>query len=272
MAYKSRFRSFLWHGEIFFHYAAQYLKTRMAYRGDFWIYLLSDFLLQSVNLIFILTLFARVPHIKGWSREEVLFIYGFFLVPFGFYSGFFNHLFDVPEKYILRGELDRVLLRPLNTLFQVVVETMNLELIFIALAGIIIMIYSGAQMDLAWHWWDFPLALLLIVGATLIYGGIYTLLASLGFWAEGNLGLMPMIYNLSQYGRYPVTVYRGVIRFILTWILPFAFVGFFPSTIFLRRYEFLPYALLTPVVGVVFFGLGWLVWQRGIRRYVGAGH
>lgn len=68
-----------------------------------------------------------------------------FLIPFGFYSGFFNHLFDVPEKYILRGELDRVLLRPLNTLFQVVVETMNLELIFIALAGIIIMSTAGRK-------------------------------------------------------------------------------------------------------------------------------
>lgn len=52
-----------------------------------------------------------------------------------------------------------------------------------------------------------------------------------------------------------MTVYRGAVRFMLTWILPFAFVGFFPSTILMKRYEYIGYALLTPVVGIVFFCL-----------------
>jgi len=204
---------------IFFHYAAQYMKTKMAYRSDFFVYVFSEFLQQSVNLIFILVVFTKVSAIKGWDREEMLFIYGFFLIPFAFYSGLFNHLFDVPEKYVLQGELDRVLIRPLNTLFQVVVETMNLELMLGFLPGLVIMGYSAGKLGLVFHWWDLPLGLVLVFGAVLIYGGVYTLLASLGFWFEGNMGLMPMVYNLSHYGRYPTTIYRGIIRLLLTWVL-----------------------------------------------------
>lgn len=256
---------------IFFHYTAQYTKSKLAYRADFFIYVLSDLLLQSVNLIFLLVIFTKVPAIKGWTRDQILFIYGFFLVPFGIYSGFFNHLFDVPEKYVLEGELDRVLVRPLNAWFQVVVETMNPELMVSAAAGVAIMAYSGRAMHLVFTWWDIPLALVLFAGAALIYGGIYTLLASLGFWTEGNIGLMPMVYNLSNYGRYPMTVYRGPVRFILTWVLPFAFVGFYPSTLLMHRYEFAGYAMLTPVIGVISFLIAYRVWVAGIRRYRGTG-
>lgn len=256
---------------IFFHYSAQYFKTKMAYRSDFFVYVFSDLLQHAVNLIFILVIFSKVPALKGWNREQVLFIYGFFLIPFSFYSGLFNHLFDVPEKYVLEGELDRVLIRPLNTLFQVVVETMNLELILGVIPGLVIIAYSAGKLGLDFNLWDFPMALVLVIGAVLIYGGVYTLLASMGFWFEGNMGLMPMVYNMSQYGRYPTTVYRGIVRLILTWVLPFAFVGFYPATVLLHRWEYWPYAALTPLMGLLFSSAAYIVWNRGILRYRGTG-
>lgn len=265
------FRRMIWYSQIFFRYSAQYMKTKMAYRSDFFVFVISDFLLQLVNLVFILVIFTKIQTLKGWDRNHMLFIYGFFLIPFSIYSGFLNQLFDVPDKYVLQGELDRVLVRPMNTLFQVIVETMNLELLLGAIPGFIIMFLSASAIHLDWRWSDIPLGLVMVFGATLIYAGIYILLASLGFWFEGNMGLMPMIYNLSSYGRYPTTVYKGIVRFVLTWILPFAFVGFYPATILMHNQQYIGYALLTPVVGIVFFAISYLVWQRGILRYVGSG-
>ncbi|HWI54430.1 MAG TPA: ABC-2 family transporter protein, partial [Desulfobacteria bacterium] len=68
---------------IFFHYFTQYMKTQMAYRADFVANVFSELFQQSVNLIFIAVVFTKVPRIQGWSRDEILFIYGFFLIPFG---------------------------------------------------------------------------------------------------------------------------------------------------------------------------------------------
>ncbi len=256
---------------IFSHYLAQYMKTQMAYRADFMANVFSELFQQSINLIFIAVVFAKVPQIQGWSRDEIIFIYGFFLVPFGIYGGFLNHLFDVPEKYVLQGEFDRILIRPMNTWFQVVIETMKPELLMGSLTGFALMYYAGTSLGISPEWWDIPIAVGLVVGAALIYAGVYTFLASLGFWTEGNIGLMPMVYNLSHYGRYPMTIYRGLTRFLLTWVLPFAFVGFYPATLIMHRYEYLNYALLTPFIGIITFVIGYRVWTIGVKRYRGTG-
>lgn len=264
-------KQYKWYLELFGHYSAQYMKSKLVYRSDLLFYLASDFLLQVVNLIFILVLFRQVPSIVGWSKYELLFIYGFFTLPFSLYSGLFSRLFDVPDKYVLQGELDRILVRPVNSLFQIILESMNLELLLGVIPGLIIMVYSGYHLDLHWQWWHYPLLLVLAVGATLIYAGIYIFLASLGFFFEGTTALMPMVYNLSSYGRFPISVYKGMVKWILTWVLPFAFVGFYPATILLNKFIYWKMALLTPVMGIVVFGVGYLFWQRGVARYMGTG-
>ncbi|MDA0175098.1 ABC-2 family transporter protein, partial [Solirubrobacter taibaiensis] len=106
----------------------------MEYRGDFIVGLLSDLSLQAVNLIFILVVFGHTQALKGWSREEVIFIYGFFLVPFAIFSAFFN-IWDFNDRYIIKGEMDRVLTRPIHSLFQIILERMELESLIGAITG-----------------------------------------------------------------------------------------------------------------------------------------
>lgn len=53
-------------------------------------------------------------------------------------------------------------------------------------------------------------------------------------------------------------------------MLPYAFMAFYPAAGILRG-EYRLFAWLTLPVGVVVFGLGLLVWQRGLARYEGAG-
>jgi len=257
---------------IFLAYSIQYLKTVLAYRWDFFAQFFSDLVSQIMNLVLILVIFRHISDLSGWSEGELLFLYGFFLLPYALFNVFFSNFFDVPEKYILFGQMDRILTRPVNSLFQVMFEQLQLESLLSSITGLAVLAYSAAMIDWEWYWWDVPLAVLLVAGAALIYGGIYIFLASLAFWFEGNIALMPTVYNLSVYGRYPVTVYKGLVRFILTWVLPFAFTGFYPASLLLRREEFYFYGWLTPIVGLVAFGIGAAAWFMGVRRYTGAGN
>ena len=52
------------------------------------------------------------------------------------------------------------------------------------------------------------------------------------FWSDAKSSIMPLMYNIGNYGRYPVNIYNRVIRFILTFVLPFAFVGVYPAAYF----------------------------------------
>ena len=56
-------------------YLKNYAKTRLTYRVDFWIEVLSDLLFQAINLIFILIVFQHTPTLGGWTEAEVVFVY-----------------------------------------------------------------------------------------------------------------------------------------------------------------------------------------------------
>ncbi|MFP7486746.1 ABC-2 family transporter protein [Priestia filamentosa] len=256
---------------IFFQYIGQYMKTRLQYRADLFVEILSDLLFQAVNLVFILVVFGHTQLLHGWSRDEIIFIYGFFLVPFAIFSTFFN-IWDFNERYIVKGEMDRILTRPIHSLFQVILERIELESLFGAVTGLAVMIYAGSLLDLPFHWYDPFIFLLFVIGGALVYGGIFISLATIGFWSDARTSIMPTMYNIGNYGRYPVDIYNNVIRYILTWILPFAFVGVYPAAYFLKREEWYWYSFLTPVVGLAFFILSIVLWNTGVKRYRGAGN
>ncbi|MBY6023624.1 ABC transporter permease [Priestia aryabhattai] len=256
---------------MFFQYISQYMKTRLQYRADMVVELLSDLLFQAVNLIFILVVFGHTQFLNGWSREEIIFIYGFFLVPFAVFSSFFN-IWDFNERYIVKGEMDRILTRPIHSLFQVILERMELESLFGAITGVAVMIYAGSILNLSFAWYDFFIFILFVLGGALVYAGIFIALASIGFWSDARTSIMPTMYNIGNYGRYPVDIYNNVIRYVLTWILPFAFVGVYPAAYFLGREEWYGYAFLTPVMGIIFFTLAIVLWNVGVKRYRGAGN
>jgi ABC-2 type transport system permease protein len=256
---------------IFFQYVGQYMKTKLQYRADMFVELLSDLLFQGVNLVFILVVFGHTQFLSGWSREEIIFIYGFFLVPYSLFSAFFN-IWDFNERYIVNGEMDRILTRPIHSLFQVILERMELESLFGAITGMIVMGYAASKLNLTFHWYDPLIFMVMVIGGALVYGGIFISLASIGFWSDAKTSIMPTMYNIGNYGRYPVDIYNRVIRFVLTWILPFAFVGVYPSAYFLGRSEWYGYAFLTPFVGIVFFVLSVMLWNAGVKRYRGAGN
>ena len=62
---------------------------------------------------------------------------------------------------------------------------------------------------------------------------------------------------------------------LLSFVLPFGFMAFYPSTHFLRAdgasNPFAAFCYLTPVVGLLAFLLGYSVWSFGIRAYRSTG-
>lgn len=256
---------------LFWGYVGQYAKGRLQYRWDLLAGLLSDLLYQSAAVIFLLVVFHQVPTLAGWRQEEVFFIYGYFLFPHTFFNVLSGGIWDFTDRYIVKGELDRLLLRPANSLFQLILEGIDLEPLLGLVTGTAIMLWSGSRLGLSFHWSDPLLLLLLTAGSTLIYLGVYLSLASISFWYDGRTGILNLVWNVNNYGRYPTTIYNKALRLLMTWVLPFAFVGFYPAAYFLRRAAFIWWAAATPLVGLAFFALSVALWRAGIRRYHSTG-
>ncbi|HLO02311.1 MAG TPA: ABC-2 family transporter protein, partial [Symbiobacteriaceae bacterium] len=239
---------------LFWSYVAQYAKGRLAYGWDLLAGLISDLTYQSVALIFLVVIFGQVPDLAGWRREEVFFIYGYFLWPSTFFGALSNGIWSFADQYVIKGELDRLLLRPASPLFQLILEGVQLESLLGLISGTVIMFWAGVRLGLTLHWYDPLLLLLLTAGSTLIYLGVYLSLMCISFWYDGRTGILPLLWNVNNYGRYPAPIYNKALRILLTWVLPFAFVGFYPAAYFLRPQAYWLWAAATPLMGIALFG------------------
>ncbi|HKV24878.1 MAG TPA: ABC-2 family transporter protein [Candidatus Acidoferrum sp.] len=268
---KEKLANFKRHLALLGSYFAQYAKVRVSYRGDFFISAATSMAATIFSLGFVLVLFTRVPKLANWRMEEVVFLYGFSLIPFGLFNVFSLNLYEFGATYIMEGKFDRVLLRPLSSLYQVVFEAFRIESLQEVVVGLFVMIWAARRMDYQWHFIDIVLLAFFAVCGGIIYISVFLFLSTFSFWFEDRIGIHPPFWNLLAFGRYPLSIYSGYVQFILSWIIPFGFATFYPATRLLGRPEFRVYAALVPVVTVAVFALAAVSWQYGLRRYSSTG-
>lgn len=256
---------------IFGAYFAQFLKVRLAYRVDFAIDLLANLVQAGVQIAVLGVLFAKVPSLRGWTYEQVLFIYGFSLLPLGLFNIVSVNLYRFGERYVIEGHFDRVLLRPVNPLAQILFEEFNIAGVNEIWVGVGVMAYASARLGLAWAPVDLLALALLVPAAAAIFTGIFLALTAVSFWFEDRMGLAPPVYNVIRFSRYPLTIFSPLVRLFLTFVLPFAWVAFYPAAWFVGSPELRRLGLLTPLVGVIVLGLAYAVWCRGVRQYASTG-
>src|SRR5512136_1875618 len=133
---------------IFGHYLGQYAKTRLSYKADFFVALSTGILATVAGYGFVLILFTRIPHLQGWSFEEILFIYGFSLIPMGVFNVVSLNLYEFGDAYIVEGKFDRVLLRPVNSLFQILFENFRLESMQEIITGLAAVLYCAGRLKI----------------------------------------------------------------------------------------------------------------------------
>ena len=252
-------------------YFAQYAKVRVSYRADFFVSLATSAAATVFSLGFVWTLFQKVPRLANWRMEEVLFLYGFSLIPFGLFNVLSMNLYEFGSTYIMEGKFDRVLLRPISSLFQVLFETFRIESFHEVFVGLAILVWAARRLE--HHWTLLDLFLLAFFGLCggIIYVSVFLFLTTISFWFEDRVGIHPPFWNLLAFGRYPLSIYSGYIRFLLSWIVPFGFATFYPSVRLLGHAEFRGYSLLIPLVAAAALALAGTAWRFGLRHYSSTG-
>lgn len=259
------------HAALLWEYFKQYLKVRMSYRTDFLIGLATSLTATVFAFGFVFVLFSKIPRLAGWRFEEVLFLYGFSLIPYGLFNVVSLNIYEFGNNYIIEGKFDRVLLRPISSLFQVVFEAFRVESLHEVAMGVFAIGWATRRMGLAWSAGDVVLLLVYGLCGAVIYTSVFLILTSVSFWLEDRIGVAPPVWNLIAFGRYPLNIYSSFVQFMLSWIIPFGFASFYPTVRLLGRDEFRVYSALVPLVAAAFLGLALFAWGRGVRQYASTG-
>jgi len=212
-----------------------------------------------------------VPAVRGWRFEEMVYLYGFSLIPVGIFNVFSWNLWMFADRYLIEGRFDRVLLRPVSSVFQVLFETFRLESIESVVTGIVAVVWASRRLGLPLGFGNAVLFTLWAVTGGVIYIAIFLGLTATSFWIEDRIGISPPVFNLMQFGRYPLTIYDAWVRFALSFVIPFAFASFYPTARFLHRPEFLKEFWAVPLVAAITLSIALALWKSGVARYHSTG-
>jgi len=250
---------------------AQFLKARLANRADF----IAEFLATAISslfaLSFVLLLFVPIDSIAGWKRDEVVFIYGLSLIPYGLFATVSWNLYDFGSRYIVDGGFDRVLLRPMNSFLQVTCESFRVQALAESVIGVIVASMALRRLGIDLTWLDGLWLIVSIACGAIIFIAVFGILAAASFFAEDRVGIAPPVFNLINPARYPPDVFNPTIRFLLRFVVPFHFVAFFPATRILDDKALGSPWLWTPFAAVGCMAALAFVWTLGTRRYSSTG-
>jgi ABC-2 type transport system permease protein len=262
----------LWHIQIYFTIASQFLKTRLQYRADFLINLIGTFMYTIGGIASTWLIFRSIPSLNGWSYYEMLFFLGFFQNAMLPYSMFFQSFWGLAQQ-IRSGDFIRYYFRPLNMMFYYTTSWVNLRG---AIPGFVvslsIMIVAGLHLHIHWTVWS---VLLLIVNwfssaliiVSILVGGMTT-----AFWIVNPGSLTMTMCAIRDYARFPMDIFAKGVQYVFMFVIPIGFIAFYPSLILLRPVPEVPtVAWFSPFVGFILFFLVYRLWKRGINRYTGTG-
>lgn len=260
------------YGRLYRVFIAQFIKSLMQSKLDFWIGLGGFFISQMAGIAFLYLVFRQIPTLHNWTFEQLLFVYGFAQIPRGLDHLFTDNIWMVSWRMIVTGTFDRYMLRPMNLFFQVICEKLQPDALGELGVGIILVVISVNNGVVKVTPVSALVFLLSITVGAVIYTSIKLFFAALAFWFKISSPFLQVAYEMAEFAKYPVEIYSRVVRFIISWVIPFAFVAYYPATYFLRGADFLKTVGIECIIAVVLWIISYSVFQRGTRIYESAGN
>lgn len=267
-------RTRLWfHLRMYATFQVVHLRTALAYEADFWIGILGVALTHGVGIVFVWALFLRVPQVAGWNVWEVATLYALSIIPRGLTELLCDGQWEL-RRLINRGEFDRLLVRPLSPALQVITQFSSIHGLGSVLLGGIVLARARGALGLHWGVGLWLLLALTLLSGTALMSALNYATNCQGFWDTGSSSSFPfLMQNLAEFAKFPLTLYDRLVQGVLTWVVPFACVSYYPGLVLLQRPEAQPWmVVVAPLAAGGMIIIAAIVWRQGLARYQGTGH
>ena len=243
------------------------IAVELEYRLNFLIATITS-IANLVGSLFGLFLFYRTGYtFQGWSWQEATIVLGLFTLLQGFSATFLVPNLNSIVRQVELGTLDFVLLKPISSQFWLSMKTISPwgfpDLIF----GIILIVYAGTNLGLAWQNY-FASLIPLFFGIIILYS-LWFILGATSIWFVKVYNVTEVLRGLLEAGRYPMVAYPAVYRFLFTFIVPVAFLTTVPAQAMLNRSE-LTWIFGAAILAAILFGFSIIFWRFALRFYTSA--
>ena len=256
--------------KLYMKYVLMQLKSQLEYKTSFLLTALGQFIASFTSFISIYFLFEHFYQVDGFSLADVLLCYGVILLSFALAECFFRG-FDTFDIVLSNGEFDRMLVRPRNILFQVVVSRIDFSRIGRFLQALLVLIYAVNHCGVVWSSDKVAVLLVMMIAGFVLFSSLFIVYASFCFFTIEGLEFINIFTDGGrEFGQYPLSIYGKDILKFFTYCIPLACVQYYPLLYILDDSVPRFYGIV-PAYACLFFIPCYLFWRYGLSKYKSTG-
>lgn len=255
--------------KIYKIFLANSFSIEAQYRKHIVLNLFTNLAYMGLVFLTIHILFQYANAIGNWSKGEVFLLSTVWILVDEIFILFFEpNIRNIPNK-VTQGELDLYFTKPVNSLFLITAEKIQLNNIYKLIMEFAILgfILNHFQIDLDLI--GILLAIFLIGCSLLILYSVLLFLNTLSFWFYKIENINAAWFTFYDFGKYPLNILPKFMRVLFLTAVPIAYTAYFPTQALLHR---LPLESVFFILGmsIVLFFLSLLFWKHAVKYYTSA--
>lgn len=241
----------------------------LAFRASFLMGVLSTVMWFGLNIIQVYILTYRSGRVFGWTQHELLILTATFNLLIGIFHTLFSRNFARFSELIHYGQLDGLLVKPVDSQFLISLWHVRYPNIFRSLFSGLFLIYLliSAKMVITASQ-IFGFFVLLLFGLTLMYS-IWFIVSTLIIWHTKLTNLIDLLYFVNHISRYPRDMFAGIPGPIYALLFPLMFMVIAPMKALIGTVLMGDVFWLVLFSGVLFI-ISRVFWRYALRSYTSA--
>lgn len=246
-----------------------HIQAILEYRLDFFINIFTQIISIATYIVLIEVIFNHTDNLAGWSKYEIIFIYGIFAALKPLLVNFIFINLSNLSKVIVNGELDKFLSKPISTLFLISFANVNFLEMGKGIVGICIIIYALPHINLLINLASITLFVFMLLMLIIIFYCIFLSFFTLSFWLGPISHGFWIFDSLSSIGTLPLSAFKGGWNIVFNILLPFVLYGAVPAGIMLGKFDY-NYVFIYLVVALIWTIIAIFTWKKGLGSYTSA--
>jgi len=250
-----------------------WVRAGWVYRTSFITLVIGNGLITGLDAVAIWITFTHLDRLGGFELHEVALLYGASSLGLGIADTLIGSVEKI-GLYVRTGRLDQMLTKPLPLLLQVCADQFTLRRLGRITQAAIVFAWAATYVE--WSPSRIAVAVLMIISGGAIFFALFIGFSCIQFWTvDATEFANAFTYGGATLTQYPLTIFPKELMRSLTFVIPVAFVNWYPCLYLLGRDD--PFGLpgwlqlASPVVAVLAVFVSLLVWRTGVRHYTSTG-
>jgi viologen exporter family transport system permease protein len=253
--------------------AALWVRASLAYPTSFALLTVAGFLITGLDFVALWLMFGHLDTLGDFTLMQVALLYG----ASGVGLRVADLLIGSVERiglYVRTGRLDQMMTKPVPLLVQICADDFSLRRFGQISQAVIVLAVACTAVE--WTPLRVLVGISMVLSSGVIFFGLFVAFSCVQFWTtDASEFANAFTYGGNTMTQYPMTVFPREVVVALTFVVPVAFVNWYPCLYLLGEPD--PYglpswfAVLSPVVAVLTLAVAAVAWRTGVRHYTSTG-